>query len=141
MTALTLALSIWGASLSTVLGAVTLVDRRRLRRRQVSLRALVVHRRLGDGTDERRLHLEATNLSEQAISLAQWFIEDDSGRLLAGSPYEGRVNGPDLLQPLQMHGWTIEPHQLQAVGRPVQVTVVLTSGERITAEVTGWNLG
>jgi hypothetical protein len=89
MTALTLVLSIWGASLSTVLGVVTLVDRHRLRRRQVSLRALVVHRGLEDGTDERRLHLEATNLSEQAVSLKHWFIEDGSGRLLAGSPYEG----------------------------------------------------
>jgi hypothetical protein len=37
-----------------------------------------------------------------------------------------------------MHGWTIEPHQLQAVGPPVRVMVVLTSGEPITAAVTGW---
>ena len=138
--AITLALSIWGASLSTLLAVVTLVDRHRLRRRHVSLRALVVHRPLADGTDEKRLYIEAINLSEHAVSLKQWIVEDSMGGRLAGSPYEGREGGPDLLQPRQMHGWTIEPDQLQAVGPPVRVTVVLTSGEPITAGVTGWQL-
>ena len=138
MGALTLILGIWGAALSTGLAALHVLDRRRLRRRLVQVDTFVVRRHLPDGALEYRLHVEATNLGEQPISLKQWVMEDADGGMLAGSPYEGRPGGPDLLQPRQIHGWTLEPDVLAAVRPPVRICVVLTSGERFPTRPVGW---
>ena len=88
-------------------------------------------------TQEVRIHVEVTNLSEAAVSVAQWVIRDSDGMdRIAGSPYEGRVEGPDLLQPGQLHGFTIEPETV-AMARalvPVVIELRLTTGESFRSE-------
>jgi hypothetical protein len=41
-------------------------------------------------------------------------IVDEEPRV-AGSPYEGRAKGPAMLQPGQMHGWTLDVGSLSLV--------------------------
>jgi hypothetical protein len=87
----TLAVAIWGAALSTLLGGLNLLDRRRSRRRVVQIEVRVFYRPT-EGEYVVGLNIAATNLSERAVGLRQWVIEDETGKpLLAGSPHEGNV--------------------------------------------------
>jgi hypothetical protein len=138
MSAATLAVAIWGAALSTLLGGLTLLDRRRSRRRVVQVEARVFYRSKAGGYVV-GLNIAATNLSERAVGLRQWFLEDQARKvLLAGSPHEGHVG--TMLQPHQLHGWNIEPEILQTaeLQPPVRVAVTLTTGERIEAGLISW---
>jgi len=79
--------------------------------------------------------MEAVNTWERNLSLAQWTAEQVEGPTVAGSPYEGRVQGPDLLQPTQLHGWDIpldSPGGRFRADVPMTVTVRLTTGEQFT---------
>lgn len=136
-TALTLTIAIWGAALSTVLACVTLIDRRRTRRRTVKIESFVVHRPTDHGTRETRLHIEATNLSEQAVGLKHWFLETGAHRL-AGSPHESQTTGDHLLQQNQLFGWTLEPEIWRQISPPARVIVTLTSGEAIDGGIVNW---
>lgn len=135
----TLALAAWGAGLSTVLVTLKVIDLRRQRRVLVDLAPFIVHSpQPGGGTDV-SLHLEATNRSEHNICLKRWLLEDPAGgALLAGSAYDGRKQGPDLLRPRQLHGWTLGPDKLRFVTPPARVTVELTTGERFSTGVLRW---
>ena len=136
-TALTLAVAIWGALLSTVLGYFTLIDRRRTRRRTVKIDTFVVYRPMDHGAPEARLHIEATNLSEHAVGLKHWFLDTGTQRL-AGSPHEGQTTGDHLLQRNQLFGWTLEPEMLKQIRPPARLIVTLTSGEAIDAGIVNW---
>jgi hypothetical protein len=136
-TALTLTVAIWGAVLSTVLAYLKLVDRRRTRRHTVKVDTFVVHRPTDHGVPETRLHIEATNLSEQAVGLKHWFLDTGTQRL-AGSPHEGQSAGDHLLQRNQLFGWTLEPETLRQIQPPARVTVTLTSGEAIDGGIVNW---
>lgn len=138
MNAVTLAVAIWGAALSTLLGGLTLLDRRRSRRRVVQVEVRLFYRPT-EGGHVVGLNIAATNLSERAVGLRQWLLEDEAGKpLLAGSPHEGHVG--TMLQPHQLHGWNIEPEVLQKATAvpPVRVVVTLTTGERIDAGLISW---
>ena len=134
----TLAVAIWGATLSTLLGGLTLLDRRRSRRRAVQVEVRVFYRPT-EGGGAVGLNIGATNLSERAVGLRQWFVENEAGTpLLAGSPHEGNVGA--MLQPHQLHSWNIEPEVLQTtrLKPPVRVVVTLTTGEGIDAGLVSW---
>jgi hypothetical protein len=133
----TLALSIWGAGLSTVLAAVTLLDRRRRRLRNVKVETWVV-RRWREDDWKNTVHIQCTNLSERAISLTGWTIEDIAGRLIWGSPYEGR-EAPALLQPLEVYEWKVKWTDLRGLTPPVRVLVKLSSGEHIDGGTVSWD--
>jgi hypothetical protein len=137
-TALTLTVAIC-AALSTVLGCFTLIDRRRTRRRTVKIGTFVVHRPTDHGTPEVRLHIETTNLSEQAVGLRHWFLDAGTQRL-AGSPYDGQATGDHLLQRNQLFGWTLEPETLRQIRPPARAIVTLTSGEAIDGGIVNWLL-
>jgi hypothetical protein len=97
--------------LSTLLGGLTVLDRRRSRRRIVQVEVRIFYRPT-EGGYVVGLNIGATNLSERAVGLRQWLIEDEAGTpWLASSPHEGNVGA--MLRPHQLHGWNIEPEVLQ----------------------------
>jgi hypothetical protein len=127
----------YAAILSTVLAVVAGVVRQRARRARIQLRPFVVWSPQAGGGYKARLHMEAVNMCERNLSLAQWTAEQLGGPTVAGSPYEGRIQGPDMLQPGQLHGWEIPfdaPGGQFRSDAPITVTVRLTTGEQFTTE-------
>jgi len=122
-----LILAIWGASLSTVLGVLTLVDRRRHRRIEVDVRCL----RCCPPAEPSFVQMEVTNRSEQAISVVGWELTRSDGLRVAGSPYEGISEGPGLLEPRQIHGWQIRGASLAPLrdAGPLVASIRLSTGE------------
>jgi len=105
--------------------------------RLIELRPFVVWSPQPGGRYKPRLHLEAVNIGERTLSLAQWTAAQHGGPTVAGSPYEGRAEGPDLLQPTQLHGWDIPldtPGGVFGSETPITVTVRLTTGELFMTE-------
>lgn len=105
--------------------------------RSIDLRHYVVWSPQPNGGYKPRLHMEAVNTCDRNLSLAQWTAEQPGGPTVAGSPYEGRAEGPDLLQPTQLHGWDIPldtPGGRFRHDEPITVTIRLTTGEQF---VTG----
>ena len=105
--------------------------------RRIDLRHWVVWSPQPNGGYKPRLHMEAVNTSERNLSLAQWTAEQPGGPAVGGSPYEGRVKGPRILKPTQLHGWDIpldSPGGRFRSDLPMTVTVRLTTGEQF---VTG----
>jgi hypothetical protein len=105
--------------------------------RLIELRPFVIWSPQPGGRFKPRLHMEAVNTCERNLSLAQWTAEQPGGPTVAGSPYEGRAEGPDLLQPAQLHGWEIPldtPGGVFGSETPITVTVRLTTGELFMTE-------
>lgn len=105
--------------------------------RTIDLRPFVVWSPQANGGYKPRLHMEAVNTCDRNLSLAQWIAEQVDGPTVGGSPYEGRAEGPGLLQPTQLHGWDIPldtPGARFSTAAPIKVTVRLTTGEEF---VTG----
>ena len=130
---------IWATTLFVKAGMLVrwLSPQERTQQRIVKIDTFVVHRLADHGSPEARLHIEATNLSEQAVGLKHWILDTGSQRL-AGSPYEGQTTGDRLLQPNQLFGWTLEPDTLRQIRPPARVIVTLTSGEAIDAGIVNW---
>jgi hypothetical protein len=105
--------------------------------RPVKIDTFIVRRLTDHGSLGARLHIEATNLGEQAVGLKHWFLDTGNQRL-AGSPYEGQTTGDHLLQPNQLFGWTLEPETLRQIQSPARVIVTLTSGETIDGGIVDW---
>jgi hypothetical protein len=105
--------------------------------RSIDLRPFVIWSPQPNGQFKPRLHMEAVNTGEHNLSLAQWTADQPGGSTVAGSPHEGRTQGPEILQPTQLHGWDIPldtPGGTFRTDAPITVTVRLTTGEQF---VTG----
>jgi hypothetical protein len=126
----------YAAALATILAAIQAVMWWRRRRLRVALRLLVIWRPQPDGSAVPRLHVEAINRSSRKLSLMQWrIVQPGLGLVLAGSPYEGRSEGPDLLEPDQLHGWTIAiPPDIVDLARPLYVEMLTAAGKAFQTE-------
>jgi hypothetical protein len=127
----------YAAILSTVLAVVGGIIRWRARRARLQLRPFVVWSPQSGAGFRPRLHMEAVNMCERNLSLSQWIAEQPGGPTVAGSPYEGRIEGPGMLKPGQLHPWDIpldSPGGAFGPDTPITVTVRLTTGEWFTTE-------